>query len=302
MSGWRGAGGPRDLQLLLQRSRLSDLLENVMVTEFDASLDAYEQAAAEFGSPRDIYWAMALRATQATLRGDLIAGEQLARGAMRRGSELEQSSAGAHLLQRFVVRFQQGRLREELPTLRYFSGATSAFRAGAALPALAHAAIGQTERACAIARETLGPDGADLRRDVFWLAGVAMFAGVAAAAGDDKLLDLCRTLLAPCADHVIVFGTGAAVLGPVHFWLGVVDAVAGQVDRRSSTSGKRPRSRGASVLRTGSHRRRSARPRCFAAGRTGRRAGDRTRLRRDAVKVAHTSGYGCVIAQSDALG
>ncbi len=294
------AGGPRDLQLLLQRSWLSDLLENAMVTEFDRGLDAYEDAAAEFGSPRDIYWAMAMRATQATLKGDLVAGEQLARGAMLRGSELEQSSAGAHLLQRFVVRFEQGRLREELANLRYFSGGSSAFRAGAALPALAHAASGQTARACEIAWETLGPDGADLRRDVFWLAGVAMFAGVAAAAADGELLDLCGTLLEPCADHVIVFGTGAAVLGPVHYWLGVVDAVVGRVDRALERFGQATRIA-----------RRIEAPYWIAQSEVGAarmlrrraRAGDEPeieRLERDALALARPRGYDRVIAQAGA--
>ena len=296
------AGGPRDLQLSLQRSRLSDLLENVMVAEFDASLDAYEQAAAEYGSPRDIYWAMALRATQATLRGDLVAGEQLARGAALRGSELEQSSAGAHLLQRFVVRYQQGRLREELPTLRYFSGTTSAFRAGAALPALAHAAIGQTERACAIARATLGPDGDDLQRDVFWLAAVALFAGAAASAADGELMDLCRSLLAPCADHVIVFGTGAAVLGPVHFWLGALDAAGGHRDvalEHFDEATAIARHIGAPYWIA------QAEIGAAATLRARGRAADEPeieRLSHDAAALAHTGGYDCVIAQAIALG
>jgi tetratricopeptide (TPR) repeat protein len=295
------AGGPRDLQLLLQRSRLSDLLENVMVTEFDESLDAYEQAAVEYGSPRDIYWAMALRATQATLRGDLIAGEQLARGAALRGSELEQSSAGAHLLQRFVVRYQQGRLREELPMLRYFSGTTSVFRAGAALPALAHAAIGQSDRACAIARDTLGPDGEDLPRDVFWLAAVALFSGAAANAADRELMDLCRSLLAPCADHVIVFGAGAAVLGPVHFWLGALDAAGGHLDvalEHFDEATAIARCIGAPYWIA------QAEVGAAATLRARGRAADEPeieRLRRDAVTRAHSGGYDCVIAQADAL-
>ena len=41
------------------------------------------------------------------LHGDLVVGEQLARGAALRGGELEQTAAGAYILQRFVVRFQQ---------------------------------------------------------------------------------------------------------------------------------------------------------------------------------------------------
>ena len=121
---------PGELQLLLQRSQLGDLIESGQREEFDATLVAYERAAAEFGSPRDIYWASALRATQMIWHGDLIAGEQLARGAVLRGTELEQTSAGAFILQRFVVRYQQGRLAEELRVLREVRDGSSVFRGG----------------------------------------------------------------------------------------------------------------------------------------------------------------------------
>ncbi len=223
-------GGPRDLQLLIDRSLLADLIENAMVAEFDALLDEYESMAAESGSPRDIYWASALRATQAAWHGDLVAAEQLARGAALRGRQLEQTSTGAFILQRFVVRFAQARLAEELADLRQMSGAGSVFRAGAALIAVALAENGQTERAIAMARDTVGPDGAGLPADVFWLAGVALFAGVAATSGDREMLELFGELLAPCAHHVVVFGVGGAVLGAGHHWLGLVDAARGRLD------------------------------------------------------------------------
>jgi DNA-binding SARP family transcriptional activator/tetratricopeptide (TPR) repeat protein len=227
------ASGPRELQLLIHRSLLSDLIENGMIAEFDSSLDQYERAAIEFGSPRDAYWAAALRSTQATLHGDLVAGEQLARGAALRGGELEQTAAGAYILQRFVVRFQQARLAEELANLRQVGGgaAGSVFRAGAALLAVAYAEMGQTDRAALIARDTLGPDGSALPRDVFWLAAVALFAGVAASAGDRELMGLVDDLLTPCAGHVVVFGVGGAVLGPAHYWLGCIEGGRGRADR-----------------------------------------------------------------------
>ncbi len=222
--------GPRDLQLLIHRSLLSDLIENSMIAEFDASLVQYEQAAAVAGSPRDVYWAMALRATQATLHGDLVVGEQLARGAELRGRQLDPTAVGAAILQRFVVRFQQARLAEEMPNLRMVVGgsAGSVFRAGAALVAVAAAEMGHPQRGAIIARDTLGPGGDGLTRDVFWLAAVALFAGVAAASKDRELLELVDELMSPCADHIVVFGVGGAVLGPAHYWLGCIDGARGR--------------------------------------------------------------------------
>jgi DNA-binding SARP family transcriptional activator len=220
-----------ELALRVHRELLADLLENAAVAEFDADLDEYEVTAGELGVPRDIYWAMALRATQANLRGRLDIAEQLARGAQLRGQELEQSSAGAYLLQRFVVRYQQARLAEELPGLRLVGEARSVFRAGGALTALAFAETGNAARSVEIAREILGTDGGAMHRDVFWLGGLAMFASTAATTGDRDLAHLCAELLLPCADHLVVFGRGGAVLGTGHHWLGVLAAALGDTDR-----------------------------------------------------------------------
>jgi DNA-binding SARP family transcriptional activator len=296
--------GPRDLQLLVHRSLLSDLIENAMISEFDLSLDQYERTASEFGSPRDIYWAAALRATQATLHGNLVAGEQFARGAVLRGGELEQTAAGAYILQRFVVRFEQARLAEELANLRQVGGGAtgSVFRAGGALLAVAYAEMGQTDRAAAIARDTLGRQGKALPRDVFWLGAVALFSGVAAAARDHELLELLDELLQPCADHVVVFGVGGAVLGPAQYWLGCIDGALGRGDR---------------ALEHFSHAvltaQRMAAPFWIAEAmilsarvlHVRGRAADASeigRLVRGATALAHKGGYGRVLAQAEAFG
>lgn len=213
------AGGP--LHLRIHRELLADLLENACIDEFASSLDAYERSATELTSPRDIYWAMAMRATQHTLRGDLAAAEQHARGAALRGNELDQSAAGALVLQTFVIHFQQGRLQEDLAQLRPETKPAQAYRAGAALIALACAETRHLEDVETIARQVLGADGDRLAKDVFWLGAVAMMAAaVARTSRDGVLLDLISGLLAPCAEHVVVFGTGGAVLGTGHHWLG----------------------------------------------------------------------------------
>jgi DNA-binding SARP family transcriptional activator len=217
--------------LLLQRELLADLLENGQLAAFQTVLAEYEGCARQLGSPADIYWSMALRATEATLHGDLAAAEQLARGAALRGYELEQLSEGAFLLQRFVIRYQQARLAEEVPILREASKAHTVFRAGAALAAIALSETGHQDRATEIAWETLGPDGGQLPCDVFWLAAVALFGGVAARGQDRRLQQLVARLLAPSAEHIVVFGVGGAVLGSAHYWLGLLASAMGYHDR-----------------------------------------------------------------------
>lgn len=218
------------LRLVAHRGLVVDLLENQEIDEFETTLLEYEEAAHSLGSPQDIYWAMALRTTETTMHGDLDAAEQLARGAMLRGHELDQISDGAYLLQRFVVRYQQARLAEEAPVLREASAASTVYRAGAALHAIALVETGQPKRAMEIARTTLEPDGSGLPRDAFWLAGVSLFAGVAATAGDRELSELLQELLTPCADHVVLFGAGAAMLGAGHQWLGGLAATLRDTD------------------------------------------------------------------------
>ena len=223
-------GSPRH-ELRARRELLTDLLENGDVDGFCRCLDSYQSLANEHCSPRDIYWSMALRATLATLRGDLVAAEQLARGAQLRGRELHQESAGAELLQRFVIRYQQGRLAEEVGLLRQEEAASSVYRAGSCLGALARAETGRAAEGAETARWAIGPDGGRVARDAFWLGAHALFARVAATAGDAELAEQLTELIAPCADHVIVFGAGGAVLGCGHHWLGLLATTCGNQDR-----------------------------------------------------------------------
>jgi DNA-binding SARP family transcriptional activator len=213
------AGGA--LHLRIHRELLADLLENARIDEFTDGLDLYERTAAALTSPRDIYWATALRATEHTLHGDLAAAEQQARGAALRGSELDQRAAGALVLHNFVIHFQQDRLRENLPAMRAATKLTSAYRSGPAMAAFACAETGNFDEVAPFARQALGDDGALVPRDVFWLGTVALLAAAVARAGTDaELVALLDDLLGPCAEHVIVFGTGGAVLGTGHHWIG----------------------------------------------------------------------------------
>jgi len=269
---------------------------------FDAGLDTYERLAATIGSPRDIYWAMALRATQAIQSGDLTLGEQIARGAALRGEELGQLSYGPHLLQRFVIRYQQGRLAEELAVLQHAGDAGSVFRAGAALAATALAETGQRKRALEIARATYGDDGTLLARDVFWLGASALFAGVAAAGVfDGELVGRLAEFLRPCANQVVVFGAGGAVLGTGHHWLGLLALAQGETERAvehltaAGTESERLRL----PYWTAQARIDTAR----ALHRRGR-ANDRAHVERlveEAVETAGARGYGRILAQAATL-
>jgi hypothetical protein len=216
------------LELGTRREMLSDLLECGRRAAFDAALDDYEQAAAEASIPRDMYRTMVLRATQKILDGDLATGEQLARGASLRGRALGLEASGAEFLQQFVVRLQQGRLGELVSGLGAVGPVMSENRAGGALATLAYAVTGQHENARRMVRWVLG-DGT-LARDSFWLGAHALLAAAADALDDAELAATLTDALAPSAGQVIVFGSGGAVLGAGHHWLGQLALVCGDLD------------------------------------------------------------------------
>jgi tetratricopeptide (TPR) repeat protein len=289
------------LRLGAHRSLIIDLLENGQIAEFAANLDSYEVSARALGSPRDIYSSMALRATQAILHGDLAAGEQLARGAALRGHELEQISGGAYFLQRFFVRYQQARLKEEMENLEPAGGTTSVFLSGASLAATAYAETGDADRAVSITRRILGPDGTDLPRDAFWLGGIALFAGVAATARDRDLMELVREMLEPCADHLVMFGAGGVVLGTGHHWLGILAAGCGDTDAAlahlDEATSIAKRIDAAYWLAQGNVE-------AATALRSRDRAGDRLRAERfitEAAQIADPRGYARTLGQIRAL-
>jgi DNA-binding SARP family transcriptional activator len=284
-------------RLVAHRSLIADLLESQELGEFEEALDSYEKLAEALGSPGDIYWAMALRAMQATMRGDLTMAEQLARGALLRGHELDQISDGAFFLQHFVIRYQQARLAEEIPALAAAGEVETVYRAGAALHAIGCCETGHPDRGVQITRRVL--DGTGLEKDAFWLAGMSLFAGVATAAGDVALAARLQPLLEPCADHVVLFGACAAMLGSGHHWLGGLHATLG--DREAALRHYRE---AASISRRVQAPFWEAQAQIDAAVLLGSGSGspaEGERLRRAAVTTAERLGYQRILEQARAM-
>jgi hypothetical protein len=130
-----------------------------------------------------------------------------------------------------VIRYQQGRLAELVGPLRDSEERSSAYRGGLALSALACVETGHCDEGLRLTRHVLGPDAPELPRDVFWLAFMCLFAGVAATTGDRDLVATISEALASCADHSVVFGAGGAVMGSGHSWLGKLAVAQGDLDR-----------------------------------------------------------------------
>ena len=136
-----------------------------------------------------------------------------------------------------------------------------------------------------------------LPRDVFWLSGMTLFSGVAVAARDDHLIRLIGELIEPCADLVVTFGVGGALLGSGHHWLGVLDDASDRPDRALehfaeaiaiATRIEAPYWVADAMVGS-----------AHALRRRGRRgdAAEIERLEREARSIAEQGGYGRVLAQ-----
>ena len=66
------------LRLIAERGLIVDLLENQQIEEYARRSTSTKPPRSELGSPAEIYWAMALRAAEATMHGDLEIADQLA--------------------------------------------------------------------------------------------------------------------------------------------------------------------------------------------------------------------------------
>ena len=149
-----------------------------------------------------MYWSMALRATQATLRGDLSMAERLARAACCCGPGPSQDAFGAEFLQKFVVRYSRPTV-ELVTGLRQATGMNRRTGRGAALAVTACAETGDPAEAVRIALGARTERRPRLTRRVVAQGALSLFcAGVAARAADMELAELLDELIAaPCSEH-----------------------------------------------------------------------------------------------------
>ena len=210
------------------RRFLIDQLIHGRMEEFDTEIDAMSHLARSTSNPFDQYWVAALTATRALMQAASSTTEALIDAAAVLGRQLQVfDTTGLHMLQTFALRYQQGRAREVTAGLS--GGAIDAppVIAGTSLLALAFAEGERLDPARRALERVVDRRGILLPRDNFWLGGVALFSGVAAACGTTSQRHILRTNLEPRADRFCVFGAGGAVFGTGHHWLARLAAADG---------------------------------------------------------------------------
>jgi hypothetical protein len=209
------------------RRLLHELLRFGYTAEFDELLEEMRRRAVATSIPLHRHWVSALTATRRLMREtgpEVEVAIDSAATFARHAGILD--AAGLHTLQTFVLRYQQGRTGEVIKGLATPDDDVPPVLAGMSLLALSFAAAGRVDQA----RPILGrivTEEIRLPRNNFFFGAVAMLADVAAACGSAHQRARLYDALVPVADQFVVFGTGGAVIGTGHHWLGRLAHAAG---------------------------------------------------------------------------
>ncbi len=210
------------------RRFLVDQLIHGKMSEFESELVGMDQLARSTSDPFDQYWVAALTATRALMQSVSTTTEELIDAAAVLGRQLQIfDTTGLQMLQMFALRYQQGRSREFIVGLSDDAPERPAILAGTSLLALALAEGGRPDPARRALDKVLDRRDILLPQDNFWLGGLALFSGVAAACGTAGQRNILRKNLEPRADRFCVFGAGGAVFGTGHHWLARLAAADG---------------------------------------------------------------------------
>ncbi|MGH8972258.1 MAG: ATP-binding protein [Acidimicrobiia bacterium] len=199
-------------------------MERAEVEEADRHLDEARDSASEV--ERALWWFTTFpRAGRVLLAGRVEEAETLAREALEIGLATQplHEVRMQYGVQRFQIRFEQGRL-DELVTKLADAVTDDGHPETRAMLAEAYCELGRTDEARA-AFEVLAGSLADLPPDPNWIVTLTRSARVAARLGDVPAAALLYDLLAPYADRVA--GEGIVWTGAVAHYLGLLTAALG---------------------------------------------------------------------------
>jgi tetratricopeptide (TPR) repeat protein len=193
------------------------------MAEAYAGIEAWARLGEEIKRPFELSLNAMVRAMLAFMRGRFDDSERLAQEAFAIGQRLQtQAAAGVFGLQMFVLRREQGRLKEVEPAIRVFiqqHSAAAAWRPGLAV---LYAELGRTAEARR-EFEILAQHGfADLPRDSLWTGTMTYLVDVCTFLGDRARANALYQILLPFAKHNVVVGAGAACYGAFARYLGAL--------------------------------------------------------------------------------
>jgi DNA-binding CsgD family transcriptional regulator len=193
--------------------RIFCLLEAGDILAVDAELETMTPLADELGQPFYHYVALTARVMRALLEGQWQEAEKTAYQSLTIGRRLQgQDPSGTFGMQMFMIRREQGRLRELEPVLRSFMqrhSLASAWRPGLAL---LYSELGLEQEARDVFEHLAADDFTGIPRDALWASCMAYLAEVCAFLRDAPRAVILYQLLLPYAKRSIVAGGHIACL------------------------------------------------------------------------------------------
>ena len=201
------------------------------VTGFAAQIDAEEELAQTVKLPAIAWYVPLWRATNALIRGDLVAAERLALEALTLGQDAnDETSLQMFGVQLYTVRLEQGRLDEVESTIVGMVEQFPSIPAWRVAQAMLTAELGRLDEA-RDHLEVVARDGfAMLPRDVNWIVAMALIARTALLLREWEHADEAYESLLPFEHLFVVIGQAAEWYGSAARCLGELATAAGRYD------------------------------------------------------------------------
>ena len=201
------------------------LFESGEMVAADQANDELSRLSEERNRPFTIYLVAVFRAARAAMSGRFEDSERLAQQALTIGQRVQgEAASGIFGQQMFVLRRQQGRLKEVEPVVRMFvqqNSAAAAWRPGLAV---IYSELGLTDDARGEFEELARHDFADLPHDVTWLGTMSYLVDVCTFVKDRARAGILYQLLLPFDGANVVVGSGIACHGAISRYLGALAA------------------------------------------------------------------------------
>ena len=220
-----------ELAMQVRLWRINLLLELDDPVRADAEIEAYSLTATRLGQPRTLVYAPLFRAFQATTRGQFADAERHVHDACDPALGLELSMA--KLIadgQMFFIRRAQGRHRGDVAFLRGYAERFVLMRRWRLMLVLVLAETGSVDEARRELEEFAAHDFEDFPRDAPWLFAMSLLGEICVVLDDRERARLLYDKLAPYEARNVI-SVGAAYLGPVARYLGLLAMTFGEAER-----------------------------------------------------------------------
>jgi tetratricopeptide (TPR) repeat protein len=220
-----------ELAMQVRMWRISLLLELDDPGRAEAEIEAYGETARRLGQPRTLVFDPLHRALVANMRGEFDEAQRLTDEARERSSGVHGSMS--QLVadgQAFLQQRLRGRHLDRAPFLRHHADTVPLMRRWRCMLAVVMAENGRLEEAGKELDQLAAEDFEDFPRDAPWLHAMSLLAELCALLGDAPRARRLYELLAPFEGRNVI-SLGAAYLGPVARYLGLLAMTTGETER-----------------------------------------------------------------------